>query len=174
MKQAMTALAAGIALAGFALCASAQAPAPSYSNEVSVFGSWEDVREPADIEQSNLYLRYGRVVAPQLVGTVGLQRTRFKAGGSDATTTAFTVGAKYYVTALTTRQIVPFVEASVGLANSDTGSSDSNDFTWEFGGGVSWFFTPATSFDAGLRLFHTSTDVDTKGTRMFVGITTRF
>ena len=173
MKLINTTLAAGFALAGFALPVYAQ-QSPQYGNEVSVFGSWEDTKEPADIERSNLYARYGRVVAPQLVGTIGLQRTRFKGAGVDATSTALTVGAKYYITALTTRQLVPFVDAAIGVANTDSGSSDSSDFTWELGGGISWFFTPATSFDAGLRIFHTSTDVETKGTRLFVGMTTRF
>jgi outer membrane protein with beta-barrel domain len=170
MKQTIAALVAGIALTGLALSASAQ----TFSNEVSVFGSWEDTRAPVDIDQTNVYARYGRVIAPQVVGTVGLQRSRFKATGVDSTTTALTVGAKYYITPTTTRAIVPFVDASIGVANTDSGADDGTDFTWEFGGGVSWFFTPATSFDAGLRFFHTSTDVTTKGTRLFVGVTTRF
>lgn len=162
-------------LAGAALCAAASAaPAQALRNEVSLFGSWEDIREPTSFEQTHLFLRYGRFVSPQFVATAGLQRSRFEGAGLDATTTGVTVGAKYYINAPRAQTIAPFLDASVGVANTDNGRDDSTDLTWELGGGVSWFFTEATSFDAALRLFHTSTDVDTKGTRLFLGITTRF
>ena len=172
MKQAIAALAVGFALSG--LAAPAVAQTPQFSNEISVFGNWSDTREPVDIEMTTVWLRYGRVVAPQLVGTIGVQRSRFEAAGVDSASTALTVGAKYYFTQMTTQRIVPFVDAAVGVAISDSGNDDSSDFTWEFGGGLSWFFTPHTSFDAGLRFFHTSTDVATKGTRFIIGLTTRF
>jgi opacity protein-like surface antigen len=170
MKKTLAALVAGAALAGVAQGALAQ----TFRNEVSLFGSWEDIDEPTKFEQSNLYLRYGRFVSPQFVGTLGLQRWRFEGSGIDASTLALTVGAKYYITPPRNQAIAPFLDAAIGVAKTDNGSDDSTDFTWEVGGGVSWFFTEATSFDAGLRLFHTSTDVETKGTRIFVGITTRF
>jgi hypothetical protein len=170
MKMTIATVLVGAVLAGLALPASAQ----TQRNELSVFGSWEDIREPADLEQTHIFLRYGRFVSPQFVATAGLQRSRFEGSGLDAATTGLTVGAKYYINAPRAQALAPFVDASVGLANIDNGRDDSTDFTWEFGGGASWFFTEATSFDAALRLFHTSTDVDTKGTRLFVGITTRF
>jgi len=121
-----------------------------------------------------VFLRYGRYFRPQLVGTVGFQRNRLEAGGADVATTAATVGAKYYFSPPRGNAIVPFVDGAVGVAWTKANGNDDTDFTWEFGGGVSWFFTPATSFDAGLRLFQTSTEIETKGTRLFVGITTRF
>ena len=115
-----------------------------------------------------------QIFAPQLVGTLGLHRTFFEGGGIEAASTAFTVGAKYYITAPRAQGVAPFLDAAIGVAKTDNGRDNSTDFTWEFGGGVSWFFTEATSFDAALRLFHTDTDIETKGTRIFVGITTRF
>jgi hypothetical protein len=170
MNHLIAALLAAAALAGVAQGAHAQA----LRNEVSIFGSWEDIREPNKFEQSTVNLRYGRFVTPQFVGTAGLQRSHFEGSGFDATSTALTIGAKYYFIAPRSQAIVPFIDASLGAAKTDNGTSDSTDLTWEFGGGASFFFTEATSFDAGLRLFHTNTDSTTKGTRAFVGITTRF
>lgn len=170
MKKTMAALLAGAALCGIALPACAE----TFKNEVSLSGSWEDIDEPTEFEQTTLFLRYGRFVSPQLVGTVGLQHSNFKGAGIDVTSSGLTIGAKYYISAPRAQAISPFLDASLGIARTDNGPEDSTDFTWEFGGGVSWFFTEATSVDAALRLFHTSTDVETKGTRFFLGITTRF
>jgi opacity protein-like surface antigen len=170
MKKTLAALVGGIALC----CAAVTASAQTYRNEISLFGSWEDVRDPVDFEQSHLFARYGRFVSPQLVGTLGLQRSRLETGGRETTNLGITVGAKYYIQPPKARVIAPFVEAAIGAAMVDDGSEDSTDLTWELGGGVSWFFTEATSFDASLRFFQTNTDIETKGTRLFVGITTRF
>jgi hypothetical protein len=170
MKKTVAAFVAGAALSGVAVPACAEA----FKNEVSISGSWEDISEPTEFEQTTLFLRYGRFVSPQLLGTAGLQHSRFKGPGIEATSSGLTVGAKYYITAPRAQAISPFLDVSLGVARTDNGTEDSTDFTWEFGGGVSWFFTEATSVDAALRLFHTSTDVETKGTRFFLGITTRF
>ena len=172
-KKVIAALAAGAALAGFALPVSAQQPMP-FSNEVQLFGTWEDRQDP-DLETSNIVLRYGRFFRPQIVGTLSLRYSSAEAPGSpDQSALGALVGAKYYFTPLRAQAMVPFVEGAIGIAHTDAGQNDSTDLTWEFGGGVSWFFTQSTSFDAGLRLFHTDTDVETKGTQIFVGITTRF
>ena len=69
MKKTLVTLVAGAALAGVAQGALAQ----TFRNEVSLFGSWEDIDQPTKFEQSNLYLRYGRFVSPQFVATLGLQ-----------------------------------------------------------------------------------------------------
>jgi len=170
MKKTLITLCAGAAFCGLATSTLAQ----TMRNEISLFGSWEDIREPTKLEQTHLFARYGRFVSPQLVGTVGLQRSRFEGAGVDATTTGVTLGAKYYIQAPRARAFAPFLDAAIGVAQTDNGRDDSSDLTWELGGGASWFFTESTSFDAALRIFHTSTDVETKGTRLFVGITTRF
>ena len=172
MKKAIAALFAGAALGGFALPASAQQSMP-FSNEIQLFGTWEDRKDP-DIETSNVVLRYGRFFRPQLVGTLSLRYSSTEVPGADQSALGALVGAKYYFAPIRAQSMVPFVDGAIGIAHTDSGPSDSTDFTWEFGGGVSWFFTPDTSFDAGLRLFHTDTDVETKGTQIFVGITTRF
>ena len=172
MKNTLFGLLAAAALA-FSLPAAAQQSIP-FSNELSVFGSWEDMDEPVNVEQTDINLRYGRVIQPQLVGTVGLRRSRFEGGGIDAASSALLVGAKYYITPPRGNAIVPFLDAAVGLAITDNGQDDSTDLTWELGGGVSWFFTQATSFDVALRFFHTDTDIETKGTRITIGLTTRF
>lgn len=171
MKKTIVAVLAGAALAGLALPGAAQT---TFDHEISLFGNWEDTREPEDVERTNLFLRYGRFFSPQLVGTLGLQRSRLEAAGTDVATTALTVGAKYYISPPRSQAIAPFLDAAIGYANTDTGANDSNDLIWEFGGGVSWFFTEATSFDAGLRFFQTDTDIETQGTRLTVGITSRF
>ena len=161
-------------LIGAALAAvAAPAAAQTHRNEISVAGSWDDVREPADVEVTNVQLRYGRFMTPQLVATGGFARTRFQATGIDTATTALTVGAKYYVSPPRVG-LVPFVDAAVGVAMTDTGASDSSDVTWELGGGAAYFLTERTSLDAGLRFYHTDTDAATRGTRLFVGLTTRF
>lgn len=174
MKQQLGAVALAASLAAVAFPAAAQQTAYPYRNEIGLSGSWEDYREPEDLERSTLSLRYGRFVSPQLVGTFTLQRDRIEADGLDFTSTSWLIGAKYYFNAPRAQAIVPFVDGGIGFSTIDTGSDDSTDLTWEIGGGVSWFFSQATSFDAGLRFFHTDTDVETKGTRIFVGITTRF
>lgn len=171
MKKAIAAM---LAAAGLGLAALPAAAQQTFSNEISLFGSWEDQREPRNAEVTSLFLRYGRFVGPQLVGTGTLSRTRFEGGGNDSATTTFTVGAKYYISQPRAQAMVPFLDAAVGFANVDTGGRDSTDLAWELGGGVSWFFTGSTSFDAALRFFHTETDIETKGTRLTVGITTRF
>lgn len=170
MKKTVAAVLAGAALAGFALAAGAEAQ----KNEVSLYGSWEDINEPTDLSQTHLNVRYGRFMSPQLLGTAGVLYSRFKGPTIDASSAGFTVGAKYYVNAPRAQAIAPFLDASVGAAITDDGRESSTDFTWEFGGGVAYFLTESTSLDAALRLFHTSTDVETKGTRFFFGITTRF
>jgi Outer membrane protein beta-barrel domain len=174
MKNTLTALAAAAVLAGIAAPAAAQTTQfPTFGNEVSLFGTWEDRKDP-DIETTRLSARYGRYFRPQIVGTLELSRERTEVPGADSATTAFLVGAKYYFTPLRPQSIVPFVDAAIGFAMSDNGPDDSTDLAWQFGGGVSWFFTSTTSFDAGLQLFYADTDSDTKGTRIFVGMTTRF
>ena len=170
MKKTVAAVLAGAALAGFALAAGAEAQ----KNEVSLYGSWEDINEPTDLSQTHLNVRYGRFVSPQLLGTAGVLYSRFKGPTIDASSAGFTVGAKYYVIAPRAQAIAPFLDASVGAAITDDGRESSTDFTWELGGGVAYFLTESTSLDAALRLFHTSTDVETKGTRFFFGVTTRF
>jgi hypothetical protein len=173
MNKKVTAAVVAVALAGFALPAASQQTLPSLSNEVSVFGTWEDRKDP-DIETTNVVARYGRFFRPQFVGTLGLRYQSAEVPGADSSALAALIGAKYYFTPLRAQAIVPFVDGAIGLAHTDNGPSDSTDLTWEVGGGVSWFFTQAWSFDAGLRLFHTDTDVETKGTQIFVGITGRF
>ena len=170
MKKTIAAFVAGASLCGVALPVCAE----KFSNELSISGSWEDINEPTEFEQLTLFLRYGRFMSPPLVGTLSLQRSSFEGSGISAASTGLTVGAKYYITPPRAQQISPFLDASVGVAKTDNGSEDSTDFTWEFGGGISFFFTEATSVDAALRLFHTSTDIETKGTRFFLGMTTRF
>jgi hypothetical protein len=170
-------LGAAAALAVVSAPAAAQAPqqAPTYWNEISIFGTWDRVDEPADLEVTIINLRYGRMLQPQIAGTLGLSRFSIDAGGGRSTTTSLTVGAKYYFSRLGAQSLVPFAEAAIGFANTDSpGVSDSTDLTWEIGGGASFFFTDATSVDASIRLYQTSTDVRTEGTRFFLGLTTRF
>jgi hypothetical protein len=172
MKKTIAVLFAGAALAGFAFPAASQTAQP-FSGEITLFGTWED-REDPDIERTTIMARYGHFFRPQLVGTLGLRYNSEEVPGSDTFGVSALVGAKYYFSPLRAQAIVPFVDGAIGLAHNDNGPDDSTDLTWEFGGGVSWFFTQATSIDAGLRLFHTDTDVETKGTEIFVGMTTRF
>lgn len=176
MKSTIAAVLAGAALAGLALSAGAQAQKSetSLKNEISLYGSWQNLNEPTDSSQTHVDVRYGRFVTPQLLGTAGLLYSRFKGPTIDATSAGLTVGAKYYINAPRAQAIAPFLDASVGAALTDDGQKNSTDLTWELGGGVAYFLTDATSLDAALRLFHTNTDVTTKGTRFLFGITTRF
>lgn len=162
----------GAALAALAAPAAAQQTYP-HRNEISVAGSWDDVREPADVEITNVQLRYGRFMTQQFLATGALTRTSFEATGIDTTSTTFMVGAKYYINPPRVG-LVPFLDAAIGVAMTDTGASDSSDLTWEFGGGAAYFLTERTSLDAGIRFYHTDTDAETRGTRLFVGLTTRF
>lgn len=173
MKKKVIAAVFAAALAGFALPAASQQTLPQLSNELQLSGTWQDQKDP-DLETTNINLRYGRFFRPQIVGTLGLRYAHIEVPGPDASSLAALVGAKYYFTPLRAQAIVPFVDGAIGLAHIDSGTDDSTDLTWEIGGGVSWFFSQAWSFDAGLRLFHTDTDVETKGTQVFVGITARF
>lgn len=167
MKTMAVLLAA--ALAVFSGSAAAQA----MQNEISVFGTWDDVDEPQNIESSNISLRYGRVVRPQVLATGTLGYTRFETPGSKSSTLTLLVGGKYYFNPAT-RGLVPFVDAAIGFATSDTNTGDSTDLSWEVGGGVAYFISERTSIDGALRLYWTDTDAKTQGTRFFVGLTTRF
>jgi hypothetical protein len=153
---------------------SAAAQATALQNEISVFGTWDDVSEPQDIETSTINLRYGRVVRPQLLATATVGYSRFEGGGAESSTLSVLGGAKYYFNPLRTQGLIPFVDAGIGFATTDTNRGDSTDLTWEFGGGVAYFINAATSLDASLRLYWTDTEARTEGTRFFVGLTTRF
>ena len=170
MKTTAVMLGAVLAVAS---CAVAAQPYP-YQNELSLFGSWDKVDEPIEIEVTNVQLRYGRFLSPQIVGTAALSRTRFESNASDDVTTSLTIGAKYYFGTLRSAALVPFVDGAIGIANTDSGGNDSTDLTWEVGGGIAYFITDTTSIDAAIRLYQTSTDAETEGTRLFVGLTTRF
>ncbi len=164
-----------IAVAGAALALlSGPVAAQILQNEISFFGSFENVKEPTDFELSIFHLRYGRYVSPQAVATIGLSRTRFDAGVADVKTMAITIGGKYYFAQQRVSAIPPCAEAAGGLANSDSGTGSSTDLTWELGGGASYFFTESTSFDGSIRWYQTDTDAKTQGIKMFLGLTTRF
>lgn len=169
MKKAIPIVLAAV-LCGMAAPAAAQANL----NEVSVFGSWDDVDEPEEAEVFNLQVRYGRFVSPRLVATASLTRSSFESRGADSASTTFLIGAKYYFNEPRAQVLVPFVDGGVGFTNIDTGGNDSTDLSWEVGGGASLFMTERTSFDGALRLYNTETDARTRGIRLFVGITTRF
>ena len=170
MKKLAVALGAAIALF------SGGAAAQTYGNELSFFGSYDRMDEPEDVTLSIFNLRYGKYLTPQAVAVLGIARTNFDvSGGPDSSTTAITGGAKYYFGQQAPRGIMPFVEAAIGLASTDTPSGDSTDLTWEIGGGAAFFMSDATSFDASVRWYQTDTDGgDTEGIRLFVGMTTRF
>jgi hypothetical protein len=156
------------------LVASGTAAAQAQSNEFSVFGSWDDVDEPVDAEVMSLNLRYGRFMSPRVVAMGTLTRQSFEAPGVDSTTTAFLVGAKYYFSEVRAQAIVPFAEASIGVASTDSGPNDNTDVTWEFGGGAALMIDERTSIDGSVRFYNTDTDARTKGLRLFLGLTTRF
>jgi len=169
MKHAL-AIVLAAALGGMAAGAAAQ----TFRHEVSVFGTWDDVDEPANVEVLNLNLRYGYFVSPRTLATVSLSRSTFEGGGTDSASTSLLLGAKYYFSELRPQALVPFVDGGVGFANIDNNGSDSTDLSWEFGGGVSLFLTESTSIDGALRLYNTDTDARTKGIRAFLGLSTRF
>jgi hypothetical protein len=172
MKKAIAILLAAT-LAGIAAPAAAQQARQQH--EISLFGSWDDVDEPADVEVFNLNLRYGYFVSPRLLGTASLSRSTFEGSGADTKATSFLLGAKYYFSEPRAQALVPFVDGGIGFANVDPGpGGDSTDLSWEFGGGVALFITERTSIDGALRLYNTDTDARTKGIRAFFGITTRF
>ena len=146
-----------------------------YKSELSVFGSFDSADEPEEYDLSIFNLRYGYYLTEQALATVGLSRTHFDTVNTDTTTTALTAGAKYYFGLPAERQILPFAEAAVGFARTDTGIHDGTDFTWEFGGGAAYFVSQATSLDASLRWYKTDTDAgDTDGIKLLLGLTTRF
>ena len=163
----------GMLSAFLALPAAAQSVAP-VSNEVSLFGSWDDVREPSDIEQTTIHLRYGRYMTPQIVATAGISRMSFDGSGVDFTMTSFTVGGKYYFGERRASALLPFADVAIGVALTDAPGQDGTDFTWEIGGGAAFFLNDTTSFDASIRYYHTDTESTTKGLRMFFGLTARF
>lgn len=152
------------------------AAAQPFKHELAFSGTYDNVDEPADITLSIFNLRYGYFLNEQLVATLGLSRINFDTTAGDSTTTALTGGVKYYFLRAENRGLIPFAEAAIGFADSDTpGGNDGTDLTWEVGGGAAYFINDATSFDASLRWYQTDTDGgDTEGIRLFVGMTTRF
>ena len=147
---------------------------PSVANEVMLFGSWDDVREPSNLEQTTIHLRYGRYMTPNIVATAGISRTSFDGSGVDFTMTSFTVGGKYYFGERRASALLPFADVAIGVAATDAPGQDGTDFTWEIGGGAAFFLSDTTSVDASIRYYHTDTESTTKGLRMFFGITARF
>lgn len=172
MRRALAVVLAFITSGLVSLPAAAQQA--SFDHEVSVFGSWDSMSEPVDAETTLISLRYGKYFSSQLVGTLSTTMVTTESGGFESSSTTLTVGAKYYINPPQPQGLTPFVDGSIGVASTDTGGSDSTDLTWELGGGVSWFFSPATSFDAALHFYQTDADIETSGTRLTFGITTRF
>lgn len=163
-----------VLLAALLAVVSGSAAAQAERNEISLFGSWDDVSEPEDVESSALSVRYGRVVRPQVLATATLGYTHFKSRGTKSSTLSVLGGGKYYFTPLRTQGLVPFVDAAIGFATIDTNTGSDTDLTWELGGGVAYFISERTSIDGAVRLYWTDTDARTQGTRFFVGLTTRF
>lgn len=162
------------AVAAFLALLPGMAAAQTYQNELSLFGTVDNVSEPIDYELWVINARYGFYFSPRTLATAGLAYTRFDAAGSDATSTSATVGIKHYFGEQAPRILLPFVEAALGLARVDSGGSDDSDFTMELGGGAAYFITDASSFDVSLRWYHTNTSDGTEGLRLFMGLTTRF
>jgi hypothetical protein len=171
MRRLATVLGAAV----LALACGAAAAQP-FKHELSFFGTYDKVDEPADITLSIFNLRYGYFLNEQVVATLGLSRTNFDTDIAESTTTGITGGVKYYFLRAENRGLIPFAEAAIGFAHSDVpGGNDGTDLTWEVGGGAAYFINDATSFDASLRWYQTDTDGgDTEGIRLFLGMTTRF
>jgi hypothetical protein len=170
----MSKIAAVLATIAMGVVSAGASAQQTFDHEVSFFGNWESISEPADFDTTSVFFRYGKYFSPQLVGTLGVNMTTLEGNGFDSSTTALTLGAKYYFNLPREKNIAPFVEGTIGVASTDAGGNSSSDMTWEIGGGAAWFFTPTTSFDAAFRFFQTDGDVTTEGTRLTVGITTRF
>src|SRR5688500_15343505 len=106
MKETLTVVASAAALSGIAGPAAAQnTQFPTFGNEISLSGSWED-RDDPDIETTRIFARYGRFFRPQIVGTLEVSRERTEVPGADSAMTALMVGAKYYFTPLRPQSIV--------------------------------------------------------------------
>lgn len=168
-------------LAACVACALASVAAPAaaqqqraFSNEISIFGSYDDVDEPLDLETSSIFFQYGHHISPRMLGTATLARTSIKGAGADSRSLSVLGGVKYYFGEPRAQGLVPFADAAIGFADSESPGRSGTDLTWQAGGGVALFLSERTSIDAALRLYNTDTDARTKGLRAFVGLTTRF
>ena len=162
------------AVAAFLAFLPGMAAAQVYQNELSVFGTMDNVNEPIDHELAVLNLRYGFYFSPRTLATLGLAHARFDTSVVDTTSTSLTAGVKHYFGEQAPRALLPFVEAALGLARVDSGVDEDTDFTMELGAGAAWFITDASSVDVSLRWYHTDTNDGTEGLRLFLGLTTRF
>jgi hypothetical protein len=169
-----TKLFAAFLAASLAVLAHPAAAQRTFDNEFSVFGTYDDVDEPVDLETSSIFFQYGRFVSPRMVATGTLARNSIKGAGANSRTLSVLGGVKYYFGDVRSQNLVPFADAAIGFADSETPGSSGTDLTWQAGGGVSLFISDRTSIDGALRLYNTDTDARTKGLRAFVGLTTRF
>ena len=167
-------LAVCIALAAATAAAPAAAQQRTFDNEFSVFGTYDDVDEPVELETSSIFFQYGRFVSPRMLATATLARTSIEGAGADARSLSLLGGVKYYFGEPRVQGLVPFADAAIGFADSESPGTSGTDLTWQAGGGVAMFLSERTSIDAALRLYNTDTDARTKGLRAFVGLTTRF
>ena len=134
-----------------------QAIAQAQHHEFSTFGQWARFKSGGTTTSvSILNLGYGYYFTPQLVGTLGI--TRVSASGFGATDVV--IGGKYYFSIGRKGSLVPFVDGQIGTTKTDT----SRDRRWQLGGGVSYFVSESTSFDAGLHWLRINTDPSTSGT----------
>lgn len=156
------------------LSAPVSAEGTRFEHETSFFGSWDKMREPVDGDTTLVSLRYGRYFSPRLLGTLASTLVRTESGAFESSTSTMTLGVKYYVSLPQSHSFVPFVDANFGTSTTDTGNTSESGVTWELGGGLSFFFTDATSIDAALHFYQTETDIEQSGTRLTFGITTRF
>lgn len=169
-----TKLLAGFLALSLAALAGPAAAQRTFDNEISVFGTYDDVDEPVDLETSSIFFQYGRFVSSRMLATGTLARNSIKGPGADSRTLSVLGGVKYYFGDVSAQGLVPFADAALGFADSETPGNSGTDLTWQAGGGVALFLSERTSIDAALRLYNTDTDARTKGLRAFVGLTTRF
>jgi hypothetical protein len=147
--------------------AAGQAAAQTNRHEISAFGSWAHYKNSGQTTNVNfLDLDYGYYFTPQFVGTIGA--SRFSTDGTGSTDVM--LGGKYYFGVGRRGNFVPFVDGALGTSKS----AGERARRWEFGGGLSYFVTEATSFDVGIEWFRIKHTPTTSGTLIGMGFTTRF
>lgn len=156
-----------------AAMAASQAMAQVYLNELSIFGNWSRTRQSGQsIDIANVDVGYGRYLTPQTVGTLSYSHLNTEAMGS----TSWMLGLKHYYDIGRRGNVVPYVDGAVGTTKAfgTTNNTSDRGRRWEFGAGVSTFFTEATSFDVGIEFFRNQTRPGGSGTIFGMGFTTRF
>lgn len=148
--------AAAVLLAGASCQTMAKGPQLKSGMQRSAvnFGFWSQTIDPpagasTDVDTTMLGVTHGWFVTNELEVGGQLQYSSTDTGAVDTSEWVLSALGRWYFSA--SNSLYPFLQAELGLGNTDSGASDDDFFRYGLGVGVLQFLTASTAFDAILK-----------------------